>query len=74
MSVHQWFADPSYISIRHMLWMLLPLCLSVSIVYKTIRVGELASLSKQIAFMVAYIAAGLAGLGVAAWLLVTYWP
>ena len=57
-----------------MLWMLLPLCLVVSIIYKTVRIHSLRLLWWQILYMFGYIVCVLVAMGIAAWLIVTYWP
>lgn len=54
--------------------MLLPLCLVVSIIYKTIRIYGLRRLWWEILYMFGYIVCGLTGMGIVAWLIVTYWP
>jgi uncharacterized membrane protein YGL010W len=57
-----------------MLWTLLPLCLVVSIIYKTIRIPTLGRLWWEILSMFGYIVCLLIAMGTAAWLIVTYWP
>jgi len=74
MSLPELFDHSHVVSTRTMLWMLLPLCLVVSIIYKTIRVTYLRRLWWQILYMFGYIVCGLIGMGIAAWLIVTYWP
>ncbi len=65
----------SYIlSSRVMLWTLPPLCLVVSIIYKTIRTQNLRRLWLEILSMFGYIVCLLIALGIAAWAIVTYWP
>ena len=51
------------------LWLLLPMCLSVAIVYKTIRIDSLRRLPKSVAVLMLYMVGGLAVLGAALWLL-----
>lgn len=57
-----------------MFWTMLPLCLVVSIVYKTVRIQRLQRLWREIPYMFFQIIAGLAALGAAAWIIVNYWP
>jgi hypothetical protein len=74
MNLSDLFYHSQILSSRTMLWMLVPLCLVVSIIYKTIRINELRRLWWQILYMFGYIVCGLAAMGIAAWLIVTYWP
>ena len=53
--------------------LLLPLCASVVIVYKTIRVEALTHLAREIVFVMAYMIAGLIALSVILWLIHEYW-
>ena len=62
------FLNPMTIPAAAVLWMILPLCLTVAIVYKTIRTDDLAKLPRQVAGLMAYMAGGLALLGAALWL------
>jgi len=56
------------------LWLLGPLCLSVAITYKTIRIDRLRRLPLEVLWLMGYIAAGLAALGAGLWLIQAYWP
>jgi len=48
--------------------LLLPLCVSVAVIYKTVRVKELRRLPVEIAGVLAYITAGLVVLGLVLYL------
>jgi len=51
------------------LWLVLPLCLSVAITYKTIRTQDLRRLPLEVAALMGYISVGLVSLGVGLWLI-----
>jgi hypothetical protein len=68
------FYNPMPLQSHVVLWMVLPLCMSVAVVYKTIRVRELRRLPREAAGLILYISAGLVALGAGLWLLTTYWP
>jgi len=57
-----------------LVWLILPLCASVAIVYKTIRTQSLRRLPVEIALLLGYMAVGLVVLGVGLWLVQEYWP
>jgi hypothetical protein len=57
-----------------LLWLLLPLCASVAIVYKTLRTHRLARLWLQVIALIAYMVAGLTAMGVGLWAIQAYWP
>jgi hypothetical protein len=54
------------------IWLVLPLCMVLAVVYKTIRVKYIRQLPLQILGLWAYIFVGLVSLAVAFWLLVEY--
>ena len=68
------FWDPMQLPSKSLLWMLLPLCLVVAIVYKTVRTRNIRRLWWETLYLFGYIVGGLVVLGVAAWLLVARWP
>ncbi len=68
------FHKPILLSFDSELWLLLPLCFAVALVYKTIRIGELRRLPREMAFVMAYIVVGLIALCVGLWLVQEYWP
>ncbi len=68
------FYNPMRLSVGTVLWLVIPLCVAVTIVYKTIRTDNLKRLPVQITFLVGYILVGLAVLGVGLYLVQEYWP
>jgi hypothetical protein len=68
------FYHPMNLPVRTVLWLVIPLCLSVVIVYKTVRTDNLRRLPLQILFLAAYVLAGLVALGVCLYLIQEYWP
>ena len=68
------FYNPILLSWHSLLWLLLPLCLVVAIIYKTIRIRTLGRLWWEILYLFAYILGGLATLGAASYLILNYWP
>lgn len=51
------------------LWLILPLCLAVAIVYKTVRINDIRELPRQIATLMIYMVGGLVLLGAGLWLI-----
>lgn len=68
------FVNPMPLPIHSVLWLLLPLCLSVSLVYKTIRTGDVRKIWIETLRLMVYIVAALVALGVSLWLIQRYWP
>ena len=62
------FVNPIVISSHTALWLLLPLCLSVAVIYKTIRTGNVNRLGIQVAALFGYMVGGLVLLGGMLWL------
>jgi hypothetical protein len=52
------------------LWLLLPLCAAVAIVYKAVRTQHVRRLALDSAVLLAYMVVGLLALGVALWAVV----
>ena len=67
----QLFVNPVQMGVSH-IWLVLPLCMVLAVVYKTVRVKHLRQLPLQILGLWAYIFVGLTSLAVAFWLLVEY--
>ncbi len=65
------FKHPVQLGIDH-IWLVIPLCIVLAVVYKTIRVRHLRQLPLQILGLWAYIFVGLATLAAALWLLLEY--
>jgi hypothetical protein len=61
------FVNPITLSNQAVLWLILPLCLSVAIIYKTIRTRNLRRLPLEIASLMAYMVGGLVLLGAVLW-------
>ena len=68
------FYHPMTLRFDSLLWLLLPLCASVAIVYKTIRSDNIHRLHLQILSLTALMLAGLVALGLGLWLLHEFWP
>lgn len=68
------FKNPVILPFSAHLWFLLPLCVAVAVVYKTIRTNDLRRLPIEIVVLIAYMTAGLAIMGVGLWVLHEYWP
>jgi hypothetical protein len=68
------FFTPITISSSLELWLVLPLCAAVGLIYKTIRVERMALLPMEFIRLTAYMIAGLTLLCAALWAIHTYWP
>ena len=68
------FHHPMTLRFGSLLWLLLPLCASVSIIYKTIRSDNIRRLHLQILSLMALMLVGLVALGLGLWLLYEFWP
>lgn len=68
------FVNPMTLRAESVLYLVLPLCAAVAIVYKTIRVTHLRRFPKEVAILMLYMVVGLVGLGAALWLVQEYWP
>ena len=67
------FTYPMDLSFQSSLWLVLPLCASVSIVYKTVRTEDLRRLPVEVAGLFAYMMIGLVALGVVLWGIHSWW-
>ena len=65
------FSKPILLGMGH-IWLVIPLCMTLAIVYKTVRVRRLRQLPLQILSLWAYILTGLTALAVAFWILLEY--
>ena len=65
------FKHPIQMGVSH-IWLVLPLCMVLAVVYKTVRVKHIRQLPMQILSLWAYIFVGLVSLAVVFWLLVEY--
>ena len=68
------FYNPMNLTFHGLLYLLVPLCLSVAVVYKTIRVKHLRRLPVAIAGLIGYMLVGLLALGAGLWAIQRYWP
>ena len=68
------FYHPVPLSFDSELWLVLPLCAAVGIVYKAIRVDDVRRLPREILSLMAYMVVGLIALGVVMWAVQKYWP
>jgi len=68
------FTNPIALPSWATLALMIPLCLSVSICYKTVRARHSSTILKETIWVFTYIMAGLTALGVILWLIMTYWP
>ncbi|MCP4375436.1 MAG: hypothetical protein GY794_04590 [bacterium] len=72
--IAQLFVNPQTIPFDMILWLLLPLCAAVAIIYKTIRISDLRQLPKQAGILIIFMLAGLVALGAGLWVIHEYWP
>ena len=56
------------------LWLLLPLCAVVAVIYKAVRIEHVRRLPREALVTFLYMIGGLVGLGLVLWLLTDYWP
>jgi len=63
------FVNPIMFSRRTGLFMLLPLCLAISIVYKTIKIDDLRKIPAAVAASWATIVLGMCAVGIAVFIL-----
>ena len=56
------------------LWLVIPLCVAVAVVYKTIRTDDVGKLHFQAIKLVGYILVGMVALGAGLYLIQEYWP
>ena len=68
------FYKPMTLHFNSLLWLVIPLCVAVAIVYKTVRIRSLGRLHVQIASLILQMLGGLIALGVGLWLIHQYWP
>ena len=74
MTILALFSKPMTLHFDSLLWLLMPLCIVVAVVYKTLRTEDLRRLPIQIGRLVLCMAGGLAVLGLGLWALHQYWP
>lgn len=74
MTIATLFLNPLHIPSSLALWLVIPLCASVAVVYKAIRVHDIRHLPWEVAKLLLYMTGAMAVLGVGLWALVKYWP
>jgi len=67
------FINPIILPVGSVLWLMLPLCLSVAVVHKTLRMRDVGRIWFQVITMMGYMVAGLIALAVVLWLILAYW-
>ncbi len=67
------FTHPMLVPSHWLPWMMLPLCASVAVIYKTVRVPTLRRLPRAVVVLWAYMLGGLIALAAALWLICDYW-
>ena len=72
--IGQLFVNPQILPFDMIPWLLLPLCASVAVVYKTIRVRNLRQLPAQAGILILFMLGGLFALGAGLWAIHEYWP
>ncbi|MDP7635968.1 MAG: hypothetical protein QF577_00310 [Phycisphaerae bacterium] len=68
------FTHPIILSFYTILWLVLPLCASMAVVYKTIRVNNIRRMPMEAGVLLIYMVVGLGTLGAALWAVQAYWP
>ena len=68
------FVNPLQIPSSLALWLVIPLCAAVAVVYKAMRVQDVRRLARETVGLFLYMMGGLAVLGAGLWILVKYWP
>ena len=68
------FHNPLTISSAASMWLLIPICAAVAVVYKTVRAEHFRDIFREILVLMVYMALGLGVLGAALWAVQEYWP
>lgn len=68
------FQNPMMISSLTAMWLLLPICTAVAVIYKTVRVEHLRNIPREVIVLMIYMVVGLTVLGGALWAVQKYWP
>ena len=74
MTIAALFNNPITLGESTELWLILPLCVAVAIIYKTIRTNDIRRLWLQVVKLVGLMFGGLVALGLVLWLIQSYWP
>jgi hypothetical protein len=70
----QLFYNPIILPSSMVLYLLIPICASVALVYKAVRVIDIRHFWKEVALLMIYMIGGLTALGVGLWAIQEYWP
>ena len=68
------FLNPIRIAPTSQLWLMLPLFLVVAGIHKTMRIGDLRRLWREVPILLGYMTVGAIILAVALWLVMLHWP
>ena len=68
------FVNPMNIPSGSILWLALPLCVSIAVIHRTLRARHLQGLWWRVAVLSAEMIVGLAVLAVVLWLALAHWP
>lgn len=68
------FLYPVQLPSQYALWLLIPLCAGVALVYKAVRTNDVRRLWIDVALLLGYMIAGLTALAVVLYLIQEYWP
>ena len=68
------FYNPITLPSNLVLYLLIPICAAVALVYKAIRVYDVRNFWKEFAFLMLYMIGGLTALGAGLWAIQAYWP
>jgi hypothetical protein len=66
------FYNPMTFSCNSLLWLMLPILVSVTIIYKTLRTQNIRRLPLEILGLLVYMVVGVVGLGVGLWFIQAY--
>ena len=72
--IAQLFVHPQILPFDMIPWLLLPLCVSVAVIYKTVRVNDIRRLPVQAGILIVLMLGGLIALGATLWIIHEYWP
>ena len=67
------FLNPIHLPQSAALWLVIPLCASVAVVYKALRVPHIRQLPRAAAGLFLYMLGGLGVLGLTLWALHRFW-
>ena len=68
------FYNPIVLRSDVVLYLLIPICAAVALVYKAVRMNDVRHFWKEVAFLMLYMICGLAALGAGLWAIQEYWP